>query len=143
MTNWRKNILGNKAIYLLLIFILLVAQTIKLHMHIEHENTPLTQTTIHTVDFHASPYLHETNHDSTHHNDEVHQHHNSIDIDVDVTTNNLVKKLQLLNPFVLFVFTLFVILCVPLLRQIRGWNQQIKPRAYSHLSPPQRAPPII
>ena len=142
MKNWRKNILGNKTIFVLLIFALLIAQTFKLHLHIEHENTPLTDTEIHTVDVHAASYLHETNHDSNHHND-IQQHHNSIDIDVDLTTNNIVKKVQLLNPFVLFVFTLFIILCAPQLRQTRSWYQEIKPRAFSYCSPPQRAPPTV
>lgn len=141
MKNWRKNIRGNKAIYILLIFALLVAQTFKLHLHIEHEDTPLTGIEIHTVDVHAVSYLHEINHDSTHH-DDIQQHHNS-DIDVGSTTNNLVKKTQILNLFVFFVLTLFIILSVPQLRHIRRWYEEKKPRAFSYCFPPQRAPPIF
>ena len=140
MENWRKNILGNKAIYILLIFALLIAQTIKLHMHIDHENTSLTDTETHTVDVHALSYLQETTHDS-HHHDDMQQHHDSIDIDS--TANNLVKKTQILNPFVFFVLTIFIILCMPQLRQIRRWYEEKKPRAFSYCFPPQRAPPIF
>ena len=141
MKNWRKNILGNKVIYVLLIFALLAAQTIKLHMHIDHENASLVGAETYTVDVHALPYLHETNHDSIHHNDDTQPHHNSIDIDS--TANNLVKKSQILNPFVFFVLTLLIILCVPQLRQTRRWCEEKKHRAFSYCSPPQRAPPIF
>ena len=140
MKNWRKNILGNKAIFVLLVFALLIAQTFKLHLHIEHENAPLADTEIHAVDVHALSYLHETNHDSPHH-DDAQQHHDSIDIDS--TANNLAKKIQLLNPFVFFVLTLFVILCVPELRQTRRWYEEKIHKAFSYCSPPQRAPPIF
>lgn len=141
MTNWRNNVLGNKAIYVLLIFALLIAQTFKLHLHIEHENTSLTDTESHIIDVHAISHLHEMNHDSTHH-DDIQNHHNS-EIDVNSTTNNLVKKTQLLNPFVFFVLTLLIILCVPQLRQARHWYEEKKHRAFSYCSPSQRAPPVF
>lgn len=120
---------------------LLFAQTFKLHMHIEHEDTSLTNTEVHTVDLHAVSYLHEINHNSNHH-DDIQQHHNS-DIDVGSTTNNLVKKSQTINPFVFFIFIIFILLCVPLLSRIHTWFEEKKPRAFSYCFPPQRAPPIF
>lgn len=141
MKNWRQNILGNKAIYVLLIFALLIAQTIKLHMHIDHENASLVGAETHIVDVHALSYLDETNHDSTHHHDDTQLHHDSIDIDS--AANNLVKKVQILNPFVFFVLTLLIILSVPSLRQIRRGYEEKKHRAFSYCFPPQRAPPIF
>ena len=130
------------ALIVCLAITLVLGHASKLHIHIEHENTQLAGTEIHKVDLHVASYLHEATHDSNHHND-IQQHHNSIDIDVDLTTNNLVKKVQLLNPFVLLVLTLFVILCAPPLRQIRSWHQEKKLQAFSCCSPPQRAPPIF
>ena len=142
MKNWRKNILGNKAIYVLLIFAMLIAQSIKLHMHVEHKNTSLSGTEIHTVDVHALSYLHETNHDSINHND-LQQNHEHDAVDVGSAANNLVKKFQMLNPFVFFVLTLYIILSVPQLRYIRRCYEEKKPRTFSYYFPPQRAPPTF
>ncbi|MCK4863981.1 MAG: hypothetical protein KAT06_01010 [Gammaproteobacteria bacterium] len=141
MKNWRENILSNKAIYILLIFALLITQTIKLHMHIEHENAPLIDSKIHTVDIHAATYLHEINHDLQHHHDGAQIHHSSID--VDSAANNIVKKNQILDSFVFFILILFIILSVPQLRQIRRCYEEKKPRAFSYCFPPQRAPPTF
>ena len=146
MENWRKNILGYKGIYIVLIFTLLIAQTFKLHLHIGHDDTVSTNTDIHTIDIHtidihAVSYLHEVNHDADHH-DDIQQHYNS-DIDVGSATNNLVKKAQILDPFVFFILTLLVILLVPQLRQLRRWYDEKNPRAFSYYSPPQRAPPTL
>lgn len=142
MKYWRKNILGNKAIYVLLILAMLIAQTIKLHMHVEHESTPLAGAEIHTVDVHALSYSHETNHGSIHH-DDLQQNHEHDAVDVGSAANNLVKKIQMLNPFVFFVLTLLIILSVPRLRYIRRCYEEKKPRAFSYYFPPQRAPPTF
>jgi len=142
MKNWRKNILGYKGIYMLLIFTLLIAQTFKLHLHIGHDDTVSTHADIHIIDIHPVSYIHEVNHDAEHH-DEVPQHYNS-DIDVGSATNNLVKKIQMLDPFVFSILTfLLVILLVPQLRQVHHRYNEKKPRAFSYYFPPQRAPPVL
>jgi len=141
MQNWRKNILGYKGIYILLIFTLLIAQTFKLHLHIGHDDTVSTNSNIHTIDIHAVSYLHEISHDADHH-DDIQQHHNA-DIDVGSATNNLVKKTQVLDPFVFLILTLVITLLAPQLRQARRWYEEKPPRTFSYYSPPQRAPPIF
>ena len=144
MRKYTNNSFFQYALIACLAIALILGQVIKLHMHVEHENTALVDTEIHTVDVHAASYsyLHDTNHNSNHH-DDIQQHHNSIDIDVDLTKNNFVKKVQLFSPFVFFVLTLFILLSVPQLRHIRRWYEEKNPQAFSYCSPPQRAPPIF
>jgi len=131
---------------LLILFIslmLLMAQTNRMHMHIEHtEHAELsgTATDHHIVNVHTTTLTHDI--ESLNHSGHHHDQHSAA---IDVGPDNLNQKTKLLNPLVLIL--LFFGLILSLGRQISrpGYAHYIKPftcRFYL-FRPPLRAPPLI
>lgn len=114
---------------------LLLGQTFKLHMHIQHDEIPSSPATEHIVDVHVASSLH-----NAHHQDDFQDHHPA---EIDISSSGFVKKVELVNPFVLLFFIISIILCVPRLRRIhkKHTSKTERPLSYYLLLPPLRAPP--
>jgi len=120
---------------------LLFGQMSKLHMHIQHDGTPSPATTKHIINVHVASSLHDIT-DVSHHQDNIHDHHHSAEIDV--SSSSFVKKVELLNPLITLFFIVIMVLCAPRLHRIRRWfAQKIKLTTLDYLlHPPLRAPPV-
>lgn len=112
---------------------LLLAQTNRLHIHIEHDNH--SDTSVHIVNVHTTSILHDF--DLIHHDDDHHP-------EIDVSPDNLIKKINLLNPLVLILLFTGLLLIMPRLvcmyRQ-RIYSERFTP-CYYLCQPPLRAPPV-
>lgn len=124
-----------------LVIALLLVQTFKLHAHIQHDGTPSSPTTEHSVDVHMAFSQHDTSYD-IHHQDVFQDHLHSAEIDV--SSSHFIKKTQLLNPFALLFFITSIILCISGTGrfQRRYYSRQKRPSDYYLLRPPLRAPPL-
>ena len=123
---------------------LLLAQTNRLHMHLEHDDHSDTSGHAvdgHVVDVHAASILHDF--DLTHHEGFLDGDHHPVAIDV--SPDNLIQKTNLLNPLVLILLFIGFLLILPRLvcriRQ-RPYIKRFTSRYYL-FQPPLRAPPLI
>lgn len=118
---------------------LLLAQTNRLHMHLEHDDHSATSG--HVVDVHAASILHDL--DLTHHDGFLGDDHHPVAIDV--SPDNLIQKTNLLNPLILILLFIGLLLILPRmvcrLRQ-RPYIKRFTSRYYL-FQPPLRAPPLI
>ena len=128
------NPISRYALIMCLSVALLSGQVFNLHMHIQHDES--STSVGHSVDLHAASSLHDTTY-NTHHKDD---HHSIV---IEVSTDSFVKKVGLLNLFILFFFVTGIILCVPRLLFIhRPQLLKIRPASLNFLlHPPLRAPP--
>jgi len=115
---------------------LLMAQTNRMHMHLEHDDHSSVASG-HIVDVHTTSTLHDF--DLTdHHDDDQHS------AAIDVSPDNLNQKVNLLNPLVLILLFIGLFLYLPRLiclpRQ-RRYQTLFIPCNYL-LHPPLRAPPV-
>jgi len=143
MENSTDNSVLRTLLILFLSLTLLMAQTNRMHMHIEHnEHAEFSGATAdhHIVNVHTTTLQHDfesLNH-TGHHDD---QHSASIDVGPD----NLNQKIKLLNSLVLMLLFIGLILCmgrlVFRLRQPPYIKHFIS--RYYLFQPPLRAPPLI
>jgi len=128
-------------------FTLLLAQTNRLHIHIEHENHSKSSSYVtgkhvaseHAVGVHAASIQHDFN--LTHHDGFHIDHHHTV---VDVSSDYLIKKSNLSNPLVLIVLFIGLFMVIPSLAYMvrqRFYNILIT-SCYYILQPPLRAPPL-
>ncbi len=127
--------------YLLILYLcitLLLAQASGLHMHVQHDDNS-SATSGHIVDIHTALTPHDID---THHHEAQDDHH---PVAIDISQDYLVKKTNLFNDLVLFIFFIGIFLCVPRLRCVFSrWRYKtatINPCCYL-LHPPLRAPPV-
>ena len=117
---------------------LLMAQTSGLHLHVQHDDHS-SATPGHIVDIHIASTLHDIN---TQNHEALDDHH---PVAIDISQDYLVKKTNLFNDLVLFIFFIGIFLCVPRLRcvfsRLRYKTATINPCCYL-LLPPLRAPPL-
>ncbi len=130
--------------YALIVYLgiaLLLGQTFKLHMHIQHDGIPSSTNAGHIIDVHVAFSPHDTTY-HTHHQDNVQGHYHPAEIGI--SSIGFVKKAGLLNSFVLLFFIISIFLCVPRLRRIhrKRYSKTERPLRYYLLQPPLRAPPF-
>lgn len=126
---------------------LLLGQTVKLHMHVQHDEVSSAKAVIndfsanHIVNIHVSSSLHNTALDNHHQND-FPDHHNNADIDI--SSDGFLKISKVLNLFVFLLLVISFALFVPFLQRISKtqFSQIISPTKYYLLHAPLRAPPI-
>lgn len=140
------NIIFQYALIACLGLVLLLGQTFRLHMHIQHNDNPLKASVEHSsadhvVNIHVSSSLQDTIHDD-HHQDDFLDHHNNSNIDI--SFSEFLKISKLFNSFVFLIFAISLFLSVPLLRQIQKKHISYAKCSvrYYLLQPPLRAPPI-
>lgn len=117
---------------------LLMAQTSGLHMHVQHDDHS-SATPGHSVDIHIASTLHDIN---THNHETLDDHH---PVAIDISQDYLVKKTNLFNNLVLFIFFIGIFLCVPRHRCVFSRWRYKPPTVstyYNFLKPPLRAPPV-
>lgn len=119
---------------------LLLAQTIKLHMHLQHDEISPSIMAEHTIGVHMAFSQHDTLHNG-HYEDGIEDHHSS---EIGVSSAGFTKKADLLNPFILLFFIISIIFYIPrLYRFCKKPNLQTeRPPGYYLLHPPLRAPPV-
>ncbi len=127
---------------LCLSLVLLLVQTNRLHIHIDHsEQSGSTEPAVynpavynHVINVHTASIQHDL--DFTNHHAE--NHHAAIDVSPDI------KKINLLEPLTLILFIGFFLI-IPRLICIRRqrFNKAHNPLYYYLLHPPLRAPPVI
>jgi len=112
---------------------LLLAQTSRMHIHLEHDE-------------HAEPTAHAAlilhDYDSLHH--DGFQHHNHHPVAIDVSPDNLIQKVNLLNSLILiFLFSGFLLVLPRLAYRLRQrlYLKRFSSRYYL-FQPPLRAPPL-
>jgi len=141
MEKTRNNSIFKILLVLCLSFTLLLSQTGRLHMHLEHNDhteTSAAAFNAHVVDIHPELTLHDfelTNH----HNGYQHSHST---IAVDVSTDKLLKKINLLDPLVLILLFIGFFLYLPRLRSVgrQTPGNIFFSRCYYLLQPPLRRP---
>lgn len=114
---------------------LLLAQSNRLHMHLQHNDHPSVESG-HVVDVHIASLFHDIN--LANHIDD---HHSTA---IDISSANIVKKISLFNPLaiILLLVTLFLLSpCRALISRQRLYKILRTP-VYYLLYPPLRAPPI-
>jgi len=115
---------------------LILSQTNRLHMHLQHDDHSSVASG-HIVGVHTTTTLHDV--DLTDHHDG--NHHSTA---IDISPDNLIKKTNILNPLVLILLFIGLFLYLPRLiclpRQ-RRYKTQFIPCNYL-LHPPLRAPPV-
>jgi len=114
---------------------LLLAQSNRLHMHLEHDDHSSIESG-HVVNVHIASLLHDI--DLANHQDDHHL------MAIDISSANIVKKISLFNPLaiILLLVTLFLLLpCRALISRQRLYKILRTPVDYL-LYPPLRAPPI-
>lgn len=119
---------------------LLMAQTSGLHLHVQHDDHS-SATSGHIVDIHIASTLHDIN-THNHNHEALDDHHPAA---IDISQDYLVKKTNLFNDLVLFIFFIGIFLCVPRLRCVFSRWRYKPPTVntyYNFLSPPLRAPPV-
>ena len=129
------------ALIVYLIIALLLAQTFKLHAHVQHDGTPSSPDTEHSIDVHMAFSQHNASYD-THHQDDFQDHQHSTEINV--SSSSFIKKTQILNLFALLFFISSIILFIAgiVCFQRKSSPRQHKPSGYYLLRPPLRAPPL-
>ena len=144
---------ANNSIFQILLILclslsLLLAQTNRLHMHLEHDDHADTAGHAvdgHVVDVHAASILHDFDplHHSGHHDGFLADDHHPVAIDV--SPDNLIQKTNLLNPLIFILLFIGLLLILPRLfyriRQ-RPYIKRSTSRYYL-FQPPLRAPPLI
>ena len=115
-----------------------MTQTNNMHMHLEHNGH--ADTLAHFADIHPESTLHEsalTSHGNGFQND-----HSAIA--VDVSSDKLINKVNLLDPMVLIFFFIGLFLYTPNLKIVhrRRLNKIFFIPGYYLIKPPLRAPPI-
>ncbi|RDH84043.1 MAG: hypothetical protein DIZ80_07875 [endosymbiont of Galathealinum brachiosum] len=140
-----KTLYNNKvAQYVLIICLsaaILFVQSFKLHMHIQHDDAPLSYVAEgHLVGLHVAFPPHKTTY-INHHQVTTQDHHHPVEIDVSSST--FVKKMGLLNPFILLFFIISILICVThTCRILRKHDSNAeRPANYYLIQPPLRAPP--
>ncbi len=117
---------------------LLLAQTGKLHMHLEHDDH--SGSSAHVVGVHPESTLHDF--DLTNHHD-GHPADHSADA-VDVSPDKLLKNITYLNPFVVILLFMGLFLRIP--RRTCVTRQKLYrilyPPCHYLFQPPLRAPPV-
>jgi hypothetical protein len=126
---------------LCLSLVLLLVQTNRLHIHIDHaEQSGSAEPAVynpavynHVINVHAASIQHDL--DFTNHHAE--NHHAAVDVSPDI------KKANLLEPLTLFFLFIGFFLIIPRLTCIRRqrFNKAHNPLYYYLLHPPLRAPP--
>lgn len=137
MRTLANNLAYRYAFILCLSIALLFSQVFKAHMHLQHDAPfPDVQEHSHVVDIHLATSLHDSTLD-THHQD------NQYHAEVDVSTDSFVKKVTLIDLFVLlFVFIGFTLSAPCRQRVNKLYFLKIKPISFYYLfQPPLRAPP--
>jgi len=136
MFKYSNNSIFKHLLILCLSLALLLAQTSRLHMYLQHDGHP-SLASGHVVNAHTASILHDIDLISHHDN-----HHSTA---IDISSANIVKKTTSLNPLailLLFVtFLLFISYRAYVPRQ-RFYHFIITP-VYYLLYPPLRAPPFI
>lgn len=114
---------------------LILSQTNRLHMHLQHDDYA-SAASAHIVDVHTTTIQHDMDL-AGHHND----HHVAA---IDINTDNLVKKINSLNPLVMILLVIGFLLYRPRLISLHrpGLYQTLITPCYYLLHPPLRAPPI-
>jgi hypothetical protein len=132
----RNNLIFKYLLVLCLSITLLLAQSNRFHMHLEHDDP--SDTSAHVVDMHTASILHDF--DLTHH-DGVHEDHHTAAIDLN--PDNLIKKINVLNPLSLLLLFVGLFLIMP--RRACTYRQRyykiLSTLGYYLLQPPLRAPP--
>ena len=122
---------------------ILLAQTFKLHMHLQHDEHPASTATSHKMSAHMVLSLHDTPHDIHHdtHHDGAQDHHSA---GIEVSSSGFIKKMEVLNPFVFLTFIVSLFLCASYVRFFpKTYTSKIeRPPNYYLLHPPLRAPPV-
>ena len=135
MENHHNNPVLQYLLILCLSLALILSQTSRLHMHLQHDDHSSVASG-HIVDVHTTTIQHDM--DLADHHDD---HHTAA---IDINTDNLVKKTSSLNPLVLILLFLGLFLYLsrlinlPRLRR----NQTLFTSCYYLLHPPLRAPPV-
>lgn len=130
---------NNPVMYYLLVLCLslalILSQTNRLHMHLQHDDL-LSIDSGHIADVHTTTIQHDMDL-AEHHND----HHVAA---IDINTDNLVKKTHSLNPLLLLLLVIGLFLFRPLLISLRRPRpyQTLFTSCYYLLHPPLRAPPV-
>lgn len=125
---------------------LLLGQTVKLHMHVQHDEVSSANAVIndfsanHIVNIHVSSLRHTAL--DNHHQNDFPDHHNNANIDV--SSDGVLKISKVLNLFVFLLLVISFALFVPFLQRISKtqFSQIISPTKYYLLLAPLRAPPI-
>jgi len=117
---------------------LLLAQTGKLHMHLEHDDH--SESSAHVVSVHPESSLHDF--DLTYHHGE-HPDDHSADA-VDVSPDIALKNANLLNPLAVILLFVGVLLFIPRPMSVirRRFDRTRFPSCYYLFHPPLRAPPV-
>ena len=135
MENDHNNSVLRYLLVLCLSLALILSQASRLHMHVQHDDHSSVASG-HVVNVHTATLLHDLNL-TDHHGD----HHVAA---IDVSTDNLVKKTNSLNPLVLILLCIGLFLYLPHLislpRQRRF--QTLFTYCYYLFNPPLRAPPV-
>jgi len=136
MGKYHHNSIFQYLLVLCLSLVLLLAQTNRLHMHLEHDSH--SDTSGHVVDVHSASMLHDF--ELTHHDGLNNDHHPAA---IDVSSDNLITKSNLLNPLVLILLFAGLFLALPrLVCRLRHSSYKILfTLRYYLLHPPLRAPP--
>lgn len=131
MRKYSNNSFLQYALIIGLAFALMLGQSSKLHMHIEHDDILSSTMSDHKLDVHIATSLHDSTYET---------HHQT---DYKVSPDSAVKKVETFTPFILFFLFVSLFLAIPPLRSIFSQHIQTKlTSTYYLLSPPLRAPPI-
>jgi len=141
MEKTHKNAMFKYLLVLCLSITLLLSQAEGLHMHLEHDDHSMSSDSAHNVGVHPQSTVHDF--DLTNHHDEHQSDHSAVAIDV--STDKLAKKTNLLDPLVIVVLFAIFFLASPLLRSVgRRRSGRISfISCYYLLQPPLRAPPFL
>ncbi len=128
---------------LCLSFTLLLSQVDRWHMHLEHDDHAVSSGhdfDAHIVAAHPESTLHDFG--LTNHHDGHQDNHSAVA--VDVSTDKLLMRTNLLNSLVLIIFFMMLFQITPRLRNVSRWTLCNIPitSCYYLLRPPLRAPPI-
>lgn len=135
MEKYQNNPISHYLLVLCLSLALILSQTNRLHMHLQHDDHSSVASG-HIVDVHTTTIQHDMDL-ADRHND----HHTAA---IDINTDNLVKKTHSLNPLVLILFVIGLFLYLPRLISLprsRSY-QTLFISCYYLLHPPLRAPPV-
>jgi len=119
---------------------LLLGQMFKVHMHIQHDETPSPATAGHSIDVHAALSLLNAMNNIHHHGDTHDHHHHAV---IDINTDTSLKAVDLFKLSIFLFLLAGIALSVPLLRGTRRrhiFNAKLL-SLYYLLHTPLRAPP--
>ena len=117
---------------------LLFVQSLKLHMHVAHDDINPATSTGHIVNIHTELAPHTTTLDPHDHQ----SHHQTAEIDLNASS--LTSKIKSFNPFVFLILTISLIIFIRPVRRIYRKRSHCVPllAKYYFLQPPLRAPPV-